>query len=326
MPDLNPFEYNSQLVVDSRLIAEELNIEHDNFIQTILIYLPLIEKAFGVVLFETEKPKKGSKGGRPVRYALLNEDQATFLMTLSRNTPQVVSCKLKLVIGFAEAKKRLKEAAEYYRSESVPYWYKRTKIALTDINKPLQSGYFCVYLEMMNFFQQLEVRLGFIMPDTNPLTDEYSVPDVSIGKRFNNWLRSDDSLAKSKRLEFLGSDEVVDFRPQRKNKDKQTGKEVLIPPGKHYEEIKEYNHVYPKDSHGEFQVQSARSYPRKYLEIFLYYFEEIYIPSCFQPYLNSKSPDAWRQILASINSLLPEEKDSLKVTLIGKLFPLLPPS
>jgi phage regulator Rha-like protein len=56
MSDLIPFEYNGQLVVDSRLIAQELGIEHDNYMQTINNYQTEVEKEFGVFLFETGKP------------------------------------------------------------------------------------------------------------------------------------------------------------------------------------------------------------------------------------------------------------------------------
>ncbi|MBW4692244.1 MAG: Rha family transcriptional regulator [Lyngbya sp. HA4199-MV5] len=107
MSNLSVAEHDSILVVDSRLIAESLGVDHSNFLETIQKHQVQIEQAFGVVPFETEKPLEGSKGGRPERYALLNEDQSFFVMTLSRNTPQVVQCKLKLVKAFSEAKQKL---------------------------------------------------------------------------------------------------------------------------------------------------------------------------------------------------------------------------
>lgn len=111
------------LVVDSRLVAERLGIEHDNFIQTITKHKTKTEQVFGVVLFETEKHPKGSKGGRPQEYALLTEDQATFLMTLSTNTPEVVDCKIALVKSFSLAKQKIKDdevsAAEWKAIKAV---------------------------------------------------------------------------------------------------------------------------------------------------------------------------------------------------------------
>jgi len=75
-------ENEGELVVDSRLIAQELNIEHRSFMDTMTAYKTLVEQEFGVLRFETAKPQEGSKGGRPARYALLTEDQSIFLMTL----------------------------------------------------------------------------------------------------------------------------------------------------------------------------------------------------------------------------------------------------
>ncbi|GAB2902751.1 hypothetical protein GCM10027202_34240 [Microvirgula curvata] len=91
--------------IDSRIVAEELGIENRALLQNIDNYLPKFN-AFGVVTFQTQKPPKGSKGGMPVRFALLNEDQAYFAVTLSRNTEQAVKVKFRLVRAFGEARKQ----------------------------------------------------------------------------------------------------------------------------------------------------------------------------------------------------------------------------
>lgn len=70
------------LVVDSRLIAERLGIEHASFLKTIETHKASIEEAFGLVRFEIVPDKLG-RMNTPVRYALLTEEQATTLMTLS---------------------------------------------------------------------------------------------------------------------------------------------------------------------------------------------------------------------------------------------------
>ena len=109
MSNLAVSEHNGILVVDSRLVAQELGIAPKNLLETLDNYLERIEVAFGVVRFETEKPLKGSKGGRPERVAYLTEEQATLLMTFSRNTSRVVECKVALVQAFSQAKQVLKE-------------------------------------------------------------------------------------------------------------------------------------------------------------------------------------------------------------------------
>ena len=107
MTDLTVSEYGDDLVVDSRLVASRLGIEHHSFLKTLNKYLDKIESRFGVVRFEVDKPQESSQGGRPEKYALLNENQILSLMSFSRNTDEVVECKLALVEAFDKAKKRM---------------------------------------------------------------------------------------------------------------------------------------------------------------------------------------------------------------------------
>lgn len=95
---------NGVEVVDSRIIAEELGIQHDNLMETIRKHQPNIEDHFGMVTFETlpleVSPFQTDKGGRPKRVAYLTEDQAIFVGTLSRNSQTVVEFKARLVKSF----------------------------------------------------------------------------------------------------------------------------------------------------------------------------------------------------------------------------------
>ena len=65
---------------------------------------------FGFLRFQIAKPQSGSAGGRPRKIYLLNEAQATLLMTFLRNTSRVVLFKKELVRQFfamrAELEKR----------------------------------------------------------------------------------------------------------------------------------------------------------------------------------------------------------------------------
>ena len=72
--------------------------EHRNLKETIDKHFGDFEK-FGVMRFETVKPK-GEKGGRPVKCYLLDENQFTFLAMLMKNTPEVVSLKVKIACEF----------------------------------------------------------------------------------------------------------------------------------------------------------------------------------------------------------------------------------
>ena len=70
---------------------------------------PLLE--LGPLPFQTERGKDLPQGGfaKPTRYALLNEDQCYFLLTLMRNNPLVVSKKLLLVKAFRDARAAIAE-------------------------------------------------------------------------------------------------------------------------------------------------------------------------------------------------------------------------
>ena len=308
MSDLIPFEYDGQLVVDSRLIAEELGIQHGNFMETIYSYQTLIEQAFGIIPFGTEKLKGA---GRPRKFALLNENQATFLMTLSDNTSQVVECKLKLVTGFSKAKELLKSKG------NSSYWYNRLGLAMSDKEKPLQAGYFCVYLEMMRFFNELETYLGYVVPDVNLLTAEYVVPDGSIGQCFNSWLRDEDKtvsieLACKIRKQFLGSEEIIDFR------DAANLKSGYRPAGKNNYELEKYNHIFPKESHPKKNIHPVKSYPNRYKSIFHYYLEEHYIPERCFTYIQERDPEGIEQIKLALSLMPDKSKSALSKTLAGR--------
>lgn len=101
---------NESLVVDSRLIADELGIEHATLLRTINKHLDRLERK-EPVRFEIDVVKRPQGGTYEVSYCYLNEYQATLLMTFSRNTEQVLDCKEKLVDGFEKAKRTIKEAA-----------------------------------------------------------------------------------------------------------------------------------------------------------------------------------------------------------------------
>lgn len=98
----------NELRADSRTFAPKLDVRHRQLIDNIRKY----ETAFlelGVLPFETEQPT-GPDGGRPEVYALLNEDQSYFLLTLSRNSDKVVAAKLALVKAFREARAQMARA------------------------------------------------------------------------------------------------------------------------------------------------------------------------------------------------------------------------
>lgn len=95
-------------------IALGLHLTHKSVIQLVRTYLHDIQE-FGRIRFETsnsafEMPnsERESTRGRYTRYAVLNEQQAYFLMTLMRNSPRVIDFKKALVKAFFEARTLLR--------------------------------------------------------------------------------------------------------------------------------------------------------------------------------------------------------------------------
>jgi phage regulator Rha-like protein len=95
---------NGIQVIDSRIISKGLNINHKSLMETIREYKTDLE-TLGILPFETAKLTQGR--GRSESFCFLNELQCTFVVTLSRNSPEVVKFKLSLVVAFDSAKKEV---------------------------------------------------------------------------------------------------------------------------------------------------------------------------------------------------------------------------
>ena len=91
-------EADGLLLIDSRLIAARLGVLHSDWLQNVILkYQTQIEQTFGHLRFENGTVTNSVGAVNQTRYALLTEEQANFVMTLSRNTPQVIECKAGLV-------------------------------------------------------------------------------------------------------------------------------------------------------------------------------------------------------------------------------------
>ena len=96
MNEISLINLSGELRADSRTFAPKMDIRHRQLMDNIRKYQDKFEE-LGLLPFQTEARPEGRHGGGDVIYALLNEDQAHFLLTLSRNTDAVVSAKLALV-------------------------------------------------------------------------------------------------------------------------------------------------------------------------------------------------------------------------------------
>ena len=106
-----------EMLIDSRLLANHLGNQH-KAVSTMIERYADDFRSLGVLTFEMEKPGN-VKGGRPERFALLNEDQAYFLLVLSRNTSRAVALKARLVRAFREAR----QVAALHKTEYLPVYH-----------------------------------------------------------------------------------------------------------------------------------------------------------------------------------------------------------
>lgn len=113
-PGVHLVTLKGEMRVDSRILAEHLQNQHRPVIQLIDKYSTQFER-FGKVIFQ-KTPSADSRTGQQERFALLNEDQSYFLLSLARNTDHVVELKANLVAAFSEARKAMGADAEYLPS------------------------------------------------------------------------------------------------------------------------------------------------------------------------------------------------------------------
>jgi phage regulator Rha-like protein len=108
MNEITIVEVAGELVVDSRIIAEQLEIQHESFMKLIKKHKVKIEAKFENLRFEIGTSQPNSNGAvHEVTFAWLNENQITALLTLCRNTERVVDLKFDLVEKFSAQKKQL---------------------------------------------------------------------------------------------------------------------------------------------------------------------------------------------------------------------------
>jgi phage regulator Rha-like protein len=99
-----------ELVTSSQAIADGTEYPHKSVIQLVRTHRADLEE-FGLLAFEMRPRPKGQHGGGDVEIALLNEPQATYLLTLMRNNEIVKAFKKALVKAFFALRRRERQRA-----------------------------------------------------------------------------------------------------------------------------------------------------------------------------------------------------------------------
>lgn len=105
MQELSIVQLKSELRTDSRLLAGFLDHRHRTILENIDKYSAEL-RSISRLPFETGTLE--TRGGvQSQRFAMLDEDQCYFLLTLMRNNERVVAAKLALVKAFKDARAKL---------------------------------------------------------------------------------------------------------------------------------------------------------------------------------------------------------------------------
>ena len=100
---------NGEPMTTTLQIALGLEIQHATVIKLVRTYMPDFQE-FGLVRFKIQPRLNGQHGGGDVKFVPLNEQQATFLMTLMRNSPRVIEFKKALVKAFFETREFIRSS------------------------------------------------------------------------------------------------------------------------------------------------------------------------------------------------------------------------
>ena len=172
---LEPNKIDSEPFTTSKVIAEMTGIEHRKIKVTIRKYQSDIN-SFGLsASYQAE-----STGGRPEEIIKMNEAQATFLMTLLKNTPVVVAFKKELVRQFYAMRQELLKR-QTGRAELKPI-----RRELTDVIKEQEPEDKWAYKKYTDLAYK-----------------------SSIGKNAAQLRRERDAPKKAKAVDYLTSDEIA---------------------------------------------------------------------------------------------------------------------
>lgn len=101
------FAYKDEAFTDSMILAEGACLDHRSVIRLITSHKDDLE-AFGKVRFQIA-PSPDSATGQKMKTCRLNEQQATFLISLMKNTKPVVAFKKELVRQFFQMREYISE-------------------------------------------------------------------------------------------------------------------------------------------------------------------------------------------------------------------------
>jgi len=177
--------------IESHLVAKTLGIEHESLMRAVNTYRSEIG-ALGILRFEIGEIKGR---GQPEKYSLLNENQAIFVATLSRNTRQVVDFKLQLTKAFAAARHQLQEQEARQNAGAIHTLTEMFRPRALENLQRVPEGYFSVMGELFKHLYNLEALV-------NRSLDEHALIEISVGMRWSRHAREDLAIPDADRCRY----------------------------------------------------------------------------------------------------------------------------
>lgn len=130
---LTPHAVKGELRLDSRLLAQYIGIMPKSVMAVVDRDADQLKK-HGVLPFQKTKP--GPRGGRPERYALLNEAQAIHIVVFAKNSAQVMPLKAGVVAAFI----RVRDCASMRTTQYLPLYHDMQEAVAALIRRARECG------------------------------------------------------------------------------------------------------------------------------------------------------------------------------------------
>lgn len=129
-------DIDGELRTTSVAVAVNVNLPHPTVIKLVRRYQAQMTE-LGALRFEVSNSGfeiRNSTRGRHTEFAFLNEDQAAFLMTLMRNSEEVVRFKLRLVKEFSRMKAAL-------QSRHASLWQQLQTVIAREVESKVKASF-----------------------------------------------------------------------------------------------------------------------------------------------------------------------------------------
>jgi hypothetical protein len=194
--ELEVVTMHGDYLIDSRLLAARLGYDHKIMLQSLRRHKARLE-AKSVLLQIEAKPPRGSLGGRPELYYMLNERQCLILAGSLKKGIGADEWHDKLVDAFLRERQKAR-ALEVQLQAPVSSAH-----SLTDTFRPralenphrVPDGYFSVMGELFKHLYNLEALF-------NRSLDEHAMIEISVGLRWARYAREVVGIADQHRCKY----------------------------------------------------------------------------------------------------------------------------